>query len=232
MRKILLLPFLPFFSLFFLPLYAQQKLAIQLPVRGLCIAAPTAQNLDSFIVFMNHELRPRHVNTLILRIDYHYQFKLHPELTDTLALSLVDVKKIVQAARQDGIRLIPQVNLLGHQSWANHTGKLLSVYQQFDETPWITMPAQYSWPNADSLYCKSYCPLHPEVHKIVFDIMDEICEAFESTAFHAGMDEVFIIGDSKCPRCGGKSKAELFAGEVRVLRNHLAEKRRELWIWG
>ena len=62
--------------------------------------------------------------------------------------------------------------------------------------------------------------------------MDEICEAFESTAFHAGMDEVFIIGDSKCPRCGGKSKAELFAGEVRVLRNHLAEKRRELWIWG
>src|SRR2546430_10586303 len=160
MRKIFFLAFAQFFSIFFFSLFAQQQLVTKLPVRGLCIAAPTPQNIDSFVVFMNQELQPRHVNTLILRVDYHYRFKIHPELTDTLALSLEEVKKIVHAARQNGIRLIPQVNLLGHQSWANHTGKLLSVYQQFDETPWITMPVQYTWPNADSLYCKSYCPLH------------------------------------------------------------------------
>jgi hypothetical protein len=74
--------------------------------------------------------------------------------------------------------------------------------------------------------------LHPGVHKILFDVIDEICDAFEATAFHAGMDEVFIIGDSKCERCAGKNKAELFAGEVNLLQQHLMEKGRELWIWG
>jgi len=212
--------------------YSQKELNQHLPVRGFCIAAPTPQNLDSFLTFINQELAPRHVNTLILRVDYHYQYASHPELVDTLALSLADVKKIVKTSRDNNIRLIPQVNLLGHQSWANHTGKLLTAYPQFDETPWIVMPEKYQWPNADSLYCKSYCPSHPDVHKVVFEVMDEICDAFESNAFHAGLDEVFIIGDSKCARCNGKTKSELFAGEVTTLRNHLKKEKRELWIWG
>jgi N-acetyl-beta-hexosaminidase len=94
------------------------------------------------------------------------------------------------------------------------------------------MPEKYKWPNDDSLYCKSYCPLHPDVHKIVFALVDEICDAFETDAFHAGMDEVFYIGDDKCPRCSGKDKSKLFADEVNLIRNHLAEKNRQLWIWG
>jgi len=211
---------------------AQASLDSLMPVRGLAIAAPTPGNLDSFIVFMTNELAPRKINTLILRVDYNYQFKSHPELADTAALSTADVKKLVAAAKQTGIRIIPQINLLGHQSWANKTEKLLAVYPQFDETPWVKVPANYTWPNADSLYCKSYCPLHPGVHKVVFDVVDEICDAFETNAFHAGMDEVFYLGESKCPRCKGKDKAELFAGEVRTLRDHAAQKGRTLWIWG
>jgi hypothetical protein len=94
------------------------------------------------------------------------------------------------------------------------------------------VPEKYSWPNPDGLYCKSYCPLHPKVHDVVFAMVDEICDAFEADGFHAGLDEVFYIADSKCPRCSGKDKAELFAGEVRLIRDHLHEKRRELWMWG
>jgi hypothetical protein len=214
------------------PVTAQSSVDSLMPVRGFAIAAPTPENLDSFVVFMNTELAPRHVNTLILRVDYGYQFKKHPELADSLALSAADVKKLVAAAKQNKIRLIPQINLLGHQSWANKTGKLLAVYPQFDETPWVKMPAEYKWPNSDSLYCKSYCPLHPEVHKVVFDLVDEVCDVFEADAFHAGMDEVFYLGEEKCPRCKGKNKAALFAGEVRAIRDHLAQKRRQLWIWG
>jgi hypothetical protein len=63
-------------------------------------------------------------------------------------------------------------------------------------------------------------------------VIDELCDAFESTAFHAGMDEVFYVGESKCPRCGGQDPAVLFAGEVRAIHDHLALKGRELWIWG
>jgi hypothetical protein len=203
-----------------------------LPVRGFCIAAPQPKEVDRFVKFINEELAPRSVNTLILRVDFNYQYDSRPELRDGEALSSTDVKKLVAACKKHNISIIPQVNLLGHQSWAEKTGNLLRVYPEFDETPKVKMPEKYVWPNADGLYCKSYCPLHPGVHEVVFDLVDEICDVFEAGAFHAGMDEVFYIGEAQCPRCSGRDKAELFAGEVRLIRDHLAKNGRKLWIWG
>jgi N-acetyl-beta-hexosaminidase len=202
------------------------------PVRGLAVASPSPSSLDSFIVFINDVLAPRKINTLILRVDYRFTYQSHPELIGKNPLTPADIKKIVDACSQHHIGLIPQINLLGHQSWANKPEKLIEAYPEFDETPWVKMPEKYEWPNADSLYCKSYCPLHPGVHNIVFDLMDELCDAFKSTTFHAGMDEVFYIGTDKCPRCKGKDKAELFANELKTIRDHLATKNRKLWIWG
>jgi hypothetical protein len=203
-----------------------------MPVRGFCITAPRPERLDAFIGFVVKELAPRHVNTLILRVDYNYRYESHPELRGSTALSREDVKKLVAACQTNHIRIIPHINLLGHQSWASTTGSLLKKYPEFDETPRVTMPAKYAWPNPDGLYCKSYCPLHPKVHDVVFALVDELCEVFEAEAFHAGMDEVFYIGDEKCPRCSGHDKGELFAGEVSAIRDHLKPKGRTLWIWG
>ena len=227
-----LLVFLISFLALQAPVYAQQPLDSLLAVRAFCIGAPKPNGVNAFVSFINDELAPRRVNTLILRVDFNYQFKSHPELRDSVALSKADVRKMVKACKKNNIRLIPQINLLGHQSWASTTHNLLRVYPEFDETPHVKMPVKYEWPNPDGLYCKSYCPLHPGVHKVVFDLVDEITEVFETNAFHAGMDEVFYIGDAKCPRCSGLDKAELFAGEVRKIRDHLARTDKELWIWG
>lgn len=230
--RIAVLYLLSFFTVFTDVTNAQTTLDKLLPVRALCIAAPKPDRLDQFVQFINEELPLNKINTLILRIDFNYQFDSHPELRDSGALSKTDVEKMVNACKKNDIQLIPQINLLGHQSWASNTTNLLKVYPQFDETPHVQMPVQYVWPNADSLYCKSYCPLHPDVHVVVFDLVDEICDVFETTEFHAGMDEVFYIGDAKCPRCAGKNKAVLFADEVNKIQNHLAQKNRNLWIWG
>lgn len=203
-----------------------------MPVRGFCIAAPGSAALDRFVKFIDDELAPRNVNTLILRVDYNYQYESYPNLSDEAALSREEVKKLLSVCRKNNIRIIPQINLLGHQSWAENIGNLLREYPEFDETPDITLPEKYVWPNPDGLYCKSYCPQHPGVHKVIFALIDEICEVFETNAFHAGMDEVFYIGEKQCPRCSGMDKAELFAGEVRTIRDHLALNGRQLWIWG
>ena len=203
-----------------------------MPVRGFCIGAPRPAGVDSFVLFIHDALATLKVNTLFILIDYNYKFKTHPELADSNGLSLADVKKIVRACKQENIRIIPQINMLGHQGWEEHPGKLLQAYPQFDETPWVKNPVKYVWPNDDNLYCRSYCPLYPGIHDVLFAVIDEICDAFESTAFHAGMDEVFYLGESKCPRCGGHDPAVLFAGEVTTLHDHLAQKGRELWIWG
>ena len=210
----------------------QSNLDEKVPTRGLCIKAPSVSGVDRFVKFIDEELGPNEINTLILRVDYNYQYERHPELKDEVALSKTDVKKMVDICKKHKINLIPQVNLLGHQSWHSSLEGLLRVYPEFDETPHVQLPEKYEWPNDDGLYCKSYCPLHPDVHKIVFELIDEITEVFEASAFHAGMDEVFYIGNDKCPRCSGRDKAELFAGEVTKIRNHLANSNKELWIWG
>lgn len=203
-----------------------------LPVRGLAIAAPSIQKMDVFLKFIDEELAPGHFNLLILRVDWNYAYECHPELRDPNPLTKQDVKRIVDICRKHNIRIAPQINLLGHQSWAETTYALLREYPEFDETPHVDTKNYTGWPNPDGLYCKSYCPLHPEVHKVVFALVDELTDAFETDLFHAGMDEVFYIGDDKCPRCSGHDKAELYAGEVTKIQNHLALQGKRLMIWG
>ena len=214
-------------------LVAQSTIDSVMPIRGISLKIPKSESLPKFIQFIDEELAPGKINTLLLRVDYNYEYESHPALiNEKSALTKAEIKSIVATCQRHQIKIIPQINLLGHQSWHSGLSKLLTVYPQFDETPHISLPEKYEWPNANGLYCKSYCPLHPEVHEVVFGLVDEITAVFETDIFHAGMDEVFYIGDDNCPRCSGLDKAELFAGEVTKIRNHLAQSNKKLWIWG
>jgi hypothetical protein len=231
-NKSYVLLFLGLITMFEINCYAQYDSEKLFQVKGFCIGVPAPDGVDRFVKLIENELAPRGVNTLILIVDYKYQYECYPQLRDTNALSKADAKKIVAVCRKNNIRIIPQINMLGHQSDLNHQGKLLEQFPQFDETPDIKMPEKWVWPNPDNFYCRSYCPLHPDLHKVTFAVIDELCDAFETDAFHAGMDEIFYLGYDKCPRCQGVDKAELYAGEVTAIHNHLAQKNRELWIWG
>jgi hypothetical protein len=198
--------------------------AAPLPVRGLHLNVPKPDGVPRMVKFIREVLPKEGVNTLVLEIDYRYQFKSHPEVADENALSLEDARAIAAAAREANVKLIPLVNLLGHQSWAKTTFGLLRSHPEFDETPG-------KYPENKDIYCRSYCPLHPQVHAMVFDLIDEVLDAFSADALHAGMDEVFLLGEDDCPRCKGQNKAKLFAGEVRAIHDHLATKGRKLWFW-
>lgn len=195
------------------------------PVRGLHCSAPQPEEVTRCARFIREALPKEGVNTLVLEVGYRYQFTKRPQIADPKGLSKEDLKTLLEACRAAGVRLIPQFNCLGHQSWAATTHDLLRVHPEFDETPG-------KYPGNQGIYCRSYCPLHPQVHEVVFDLIDELAEACQADAFHVGMDEVFLIGEDDCPRCQGKNKAELFAGEVRVLRDHLAKSGRTMWMWG
>lgn len=217
------------FLLFFLHLFSMavaQPSVSDFPVRGMTISAPKAENVDQFVDFIDHHLSKTDVNFLVLMINYKYEFKSHPELAEKGALSLQQVKKLLQACRRNNIELVPLVNLLGHQSWKkDNINALLTAYPQFEENPGDKLAST-------DFYCRSYCPLHPDVHKVVFEVLDEIVEAFESKSLHVGMDEVFVLGEEGCPRCKGKNKAVLFAGEVNKIHDHLAKKNLKMYMWG
>jgi hypothetical protein len=196
-----------------------------LPVRGLHVMAPKPAELADCLRFIREALPREGVNLLVVEFNYRYAFSRHPEVVDGDALTAADVKSLAEACRAAGVRLIPQINLIGHQSWAATTFGLLRSHPEFDETPG-------KYPENKGIYCRSYCPLHPEMHRLLFDLIDELDEACQSDAFHAGMDEIFLLGEDDCPRCRGKNRAELLAGEIRVIRDHLAGTGKTLWIWG
>ena len=83
-----------------------------LPIRGLCIQAPASNRVDEFIKFIEDGLAPRSVNVLILRVDYTFQFRSHPEMADPGGLSREQAQQIAAACQRHQIRVIPLVNLL------------------------------------------------------------------------------------------------------------------------
>jgi hypothetical protein len=166
------------------------------------------------------------VNLLFTEVDYNYAYQSHPELRGPDPISRETVKKMVALCRERGIRLVPEFQSLGHQSWAEKTFALLTRYPQFDETP-----GQY--PGNKDIYCRSWCPLHPDLPPIINQLYDELLDAFEADALHVGMDEVFLIGSEFCPRCHGQDPAGLFAKAVRDAYDHIVvERGKEMFMWG
>jgi hypothetical protein len=165
------------------------------------------------------------VNVLIVEVNYNFEFQSHPELRPERFLSRQKAGALAEAARTQGIRLVPQLNCLGHQSWSKKTLSLLAHYPQFDETPG-------QFPDNQGIYCRSWCPQNPEVNTVVFALIDEMIDAFQADAFHVGMDEVFLIASEHCPRCRGGDPAKLFARAVNDLHRHIVgERKREMLMW-
>lgn len=166
------------------------------------------------------------VNSLIIEVDYSFQYTKRPEMANKDGITKKGASEFTDLCRKNGIRVIPQINCLGHQSWAESTDTLLTKHPEFDETP-----GQY--PNNKGIYCRSWCPQNPEVNKVVFDLVDELVDAFKADAFHVGMDEVFLIASEHCPRCKGGDPAKLFAKAVNDFYQHIVKKKKlEMFMWG
>lgn len=165
------------------------------------------------------------INVIIAEVNYHYDFAKHPELRMDSRITRPMALRLAQAAREHGIRLIPQFNCLGHQSWAETTFPLLARYPHFDETPG-------KYPGNKDIYCRSWCPQHPEVNTVVFALIDELIQGFQADAVHVGMDEVFLIASENCDRCRNGDPAKLFAKAVNDLHRHIAGRRKlEMLMW-
>jgi len=195
------------------------------PWRGVHVSVSSdddLKTLDSELPTLSGE----GVNSLIVEVDYNYQFTGRPEMADAHGVSKDEARAFSADCKANHIRVIPQINCLGHQSWAEHTDALLTIHPELDETPGM-------YPNNKDIYCRSYCPLNPDLHKVLFPLIDDLIDGFQSDAFMVGMDEVFIIGDPHCPLCHDKDHAWLFAKAVNDLHDHVVRKKHcQMLMWG
>lgn len=203
--------------------------------KGIVLTAPLTKDVDDVCMFIDRILSGK-VNMIVLQTRYRYQFKIHPECMGYDPLSENDVKKIVDVCKKNNIRLIPKMNLFGHQSGTHNTpidgilhghagyepcerDGLLRAYPQFDETPELE----------NVFYCRNICPTHPDIKNVLFELVDELLEAFEADAMHIGCDEAFTLGT--CPECKKHSNAELFSNWITSVHAHLASKGAETMMW-
>jgi hypothetical protein len=193
--------------------------------RGIHLSVGSDAQADQLVTAMP-KLAGLGINVVIVEVNYSFDFESHPELRASRWLTKKKAGELTTAAHAQGIRLIPQLNCLGHQSWSKLTFSLLTKYPQFDETPG-------KYPENKDIYCRSWCPLNPDVNPVVFALIDELVDAFQADAVHVGMDEVFLIGSEFCPRCRGQDSAKLFAKCVNDLHQHIVGKKRlEMLLWG
>jgi len=190
--------------------------------RGFCLGVPRQEDMGVFKRLITEVLPSYNCNALVLLTRYRYQFKSHPGVADRGALSSEQAAEIADLCKQSNVRIIPKMNLLGHQSEKSKGSEqgLLRAYPELDETPELS----------DVRYCRSLCPRHPQAKSIVFDLMDEMIDAFGADAIHVGLDEVFEIGT--CPRCKDTPNAQIFADWVNALHGHLADRNVEMLMWG
>ena len=173
------------------------------------------------------DLAARGVNVLVLEVDYAFEFRSHPELRiGERVMTRAGARRLVAACRTRGIRVIPQFQSLGHQSWAKDTWPLLTKYPALDLTPG-------AFPQNEGIYCREWDPLNPRVYEIVYALVDEIVDAFDADTLHVGMDEVFLIGHDASPSTKGKDPAEIFAKAVNDMYAHVVKKRGlQMIMWG
>jgi len=190
--------------------------------RAIVMTAPATDGIGRFNAFVTNTLAPAGVDTLVLLVRYRYQFKSHPECAEPDALSRADVRSIKAACDARGIRLVPKMNLLGHQGGRSSVSSgLLAAHPELDESP-DKKEVRFN-------YCRSICPKHPDALKIVTDLADEVVEAFGADMLHIGCDEVFEIG--MCPRCKDTPTGTLFADWVNAIARHLKAKGVRTMMW-
>jgi hypothetical protein len=194
--------------------------------RGLHLTAYQSDKALDALAQQVPQLAAMGVNVLVVEVDYRYQFQSHPELRQGRDLITHQGARVfVARCRQHGVRVIPEFQSLGHQSWRGSTYPLLTVYPKLDLTPG-------AFPGNKGIYCREWDPLNPEINKIIFPLLDEILDAFDANALHVGMDEVFLIGSPQSPSTHGKDPAQVFAAAGKDLHEHLVKTRHvEMLMW-
>ncbi|MFO0793946.1 MAG: family 20 glycosylhydrolase [Candidatus Brocadiaceae bacterium] len=152
-------------------------------------------------------------NVLILNLRHCVKFNTMKRLAHDKAWTINEFLNVVNYARENGLEVIPEVNLLSHQE------KFLD-----DAYP-------------ELMYNEvTYDPRKEETYKTIFPMIDEIIDLVNPKAFHIGHDEVKGLDSKTKKKWLGKSEMalppELFLADILRLYNHLENRGIATWMWG
>jgi len=154
------------------------------------------------------------INNLVWECEY-LNWDSHPEIAHReYGMDKKDAQKVVDAARENFIEIIPLIPSLGHTEWIFTNNRNLDLAEDPD-IPY------------------AICPTNPDSYKFLFSIYEEALDFFKPRYFHIGHDEVTMRGQfPKRSKKSGKSATELIMGNINTLKGWLGERGVKTMLWG
>lgn len=219
--------------------------------RGVHLFIPSEDKMDFAKRLIKYLISPMGYNVVILQVSGGMIYERHPKISAAFAhavemrsqgwpafphngiaegkpVTKALLKEYIAYIRSFGIEVIPEIQSLAHVQYLTH------AYPEIAEIASEKLKDNADTTSEDKLpstfYHHDYCPSNPRTYEILFDVIDEIIEVFEPTEYvHMGHDEVRTI--AACPRCAGKTPAELFAYDVNKIHAYLASKGLKMMMW-
>ena len=220
--------------------------------RGVHLFIPSEASMGYAKRLIKYLISPMGYNTIIMQVSGGLQYQTHPRISQAYEeASILSrqgkcpyfphcgiaegkpitrelLKEYLDYIRSFGIEIIPEVQSLAHVQYLTHAYPEIAEIAAKEHNEAVDTREEDTLPS--NFYKHDYCPSNPRTYEILFDILDEIIEVFQPKEFvHMGHDEVKNIG--VCPLCKGKDPAELFAGDVNKIHDHLAEKGLRMMMW-
>lgn len=175
----------------------------------------TGKNAGGEIAKAVRELMARFkINTLVLECEY-ITWDSHPELAQhSYGMSKDDARKVIRAADENMIEVIPLIQSLGHSEWMFTNGQHLDLAED-PERPYHS------------------CPTNPQAYKLIFDVYQEAVDLFKPRIFHIGHDEV--TGSGRFPyrsKKSGKTVTQLIMEDIQKLHTWFKERNIQVMLWG
>ena len=152
-----------------------------------------------------------------------------------------EVREIVRFAGENGIEIIPEIEVPGHAS------AMLAAYPEYgcrritigeDGTEREARPWEYAVEVSGGIFPNLICAGKESALRFMEDILDEITDLFPCRMIHIGGDEALKLHWRRCPDCrrkmrerGLNSPDELQRNLVLQIGAYLAGKGRETIVW-
>ena len=129
------------------------------------------------------------------------------------------IAHLVAVAREEGVELIPQVQIFGHASLCRSTSAKHAILDAHPEyAPLFEPDAGWNW-----------CLTNPNARRIILDLIDEMWEAYgKPKYFHLGCDEAY---PPSCPTCMGSDYRKVLVDHIGAIVAHLREKGVKSMMW-
>jgi hypothetical protein len=157
---------------------------------------------------------------LYLHLEDAVHYPALPGIGRDDAYTYQELGELVLTAAQNGIRVVPIVNLLGHTQYLLKHPEWRDLNERRDERDRPRESGQI-------------CPLHPRTLEVAEKLLRDVAPYCTAGKVHVGLDESFHLGE--CPRC----RAEVvrlglgghFAGHVTRLHTLCASLNLSMGLW-